>query len=112
MSFQHRFWLVVGIATLLVTAEAVRPSSTAGHQLPEAGIRSAPSINRALKGDKLLVVDPRAAEPDTAPVSRPDVRGPDSKIGCERPFSAMVSVRSDVAGRCIASVTRTHSSMA
>ena len=104
MSFKHRFWLIVGIAILLITAEAVMPPSTTGHQLPDADIRKASSVNRALKGDKLMVVNPPAVEPDTVPVSRPDVRNSDIQIGCERPFSEMTSVRSDVVGRCIASV--------
>jgi hypothetical protein len=107
MSFKHRFWLIVGIAMLLVTAEAARPSTTA-HQLTDADVRI---VNRALKGDKLMVAIPRAVEPNSIPVSRPDVRSSDIKIGCERPFSAIVSARSDVAGRCIASVPRLHSSL-
>jgi hypothetical protein len=100
-----RFWLIVGIATLLVTVQAVRPSKT-GHQLTDADIQRASSVNRALKGDKLMTAN------NSTPVSRPDVRSSDVKIGCERPFSAIVSVRSDVTGRCIASVTRPHSSLA
>jgi hypothetical protein len=54
MSFKHRFRLIVGIAILLVTAEAVMPPSTTGHQLPDADIRNASNVNRALKGDKLM----------------------------------------------------------
>ena len=99
-----RFWLIVGIATLLVTAQAVRPSKT-GHQLTDADIQRASSVNRALKGDKLMTAN------NSTPVS-PDVRSSDVKIGCERPFSAIVSVRSDIAGRCIASVNWARSSLA
>ncbi len=118
MSFEHHAlnWLslIVGIAVLLVAAQAVRPPSTTGHQLPDAGIGIASShvVNRALKADKVMVAKPQAVEPATTQVPRPDVRSSDIKIGCERPFSAMVSIRSDVAGRCIASVTRQHSSLA
>jgi hypothetical protein len=117
MSFQHhalnRLSLIVGVAVLLVAAEAVRPPST-GHHLPDAGIGIVSShiVNRALKADKFMVAKPQAAEPGTTQVPRPDVRSSDIKIGCERPFSAMVSIRSDVAGRCIAGVTRQQSSLA
>jgi hypothetical protein len=111
MSFKHRLLLIVGIATLLVTTQVGKPSTT-GHQLTDGDIHRASSVNRALKGDKLMVANPRTVEPHSTPMSRPDVRSSDIKIGCERPFSAIVSVRSDVAGRCIASVTRPHSSLA
>ena len=117
MSFRHhalnRFSLIVGVAVLLVAAEAVRPPSTTGHQLPDAGIAIASShiVNRALKADKFMFAKPQAVEPGTSQVPRPDVRSSDIKIGCERPFSAMVSIKSDVAGRCIARVIRQHSSL-
>jgi hypothetical protein len=118
MSFEHRalnrLSLIAGIAVFLVAAEAVRPPSKTGHQLPDAGIGIASShiVNRALKADKFMVAKPQAIEPGTPQLPRPDVRSSDIKIGCERPFSAMVSIRSDVAGRCIARVTRQHSSLA
>jgi hypothetical protein len=115
MFFKHhalnRLLLVVGIASLFGAAAGGPLASTKQHQLPDTGIGvvSSPIVNRALKADKLVVPKPHAVEPETIQAPRPDRRGSDIKIGCERPFSAMVSTRSDVAGRCIASTRQLHS---
>ena len=111
MFFNHhtlsRFSLVVGIA--LAAAEVFPPPSVTRHQLPDTGMEIASShiVNRALKADKLI--QPQSLDPGTARVPHPDVRGSGAKIGCEPPFSAMVSIRSDVAGRCIASTGQLRS---
>jgi hypothetical protein len=110
MFFNHhtlsRFSLFVGIA--LAAAEVFPPPSVTRHQLPDTGMEIASShiVNRALKGDKLMDLQPQSLDPGTARAPQPDVRGSGTKIGCEPPFSAMVSIRSDVAGRCIASTGR------
>ena len=118
MFFKHhalnRFSLVVCIASLFGAAAGGPLASTKRHQLPDTaiGIVSSHIVNRALKADKLVVPKPQAVEPATTQAPRPDMRGSDIKIGCERPFSAMVSTRSDIAGRCIASTRRLGSTSA
>jgi hypothetical protein len=118
MFFKHhalnRLSLVVGIAGLLGAAQEVRSPSTTRHQLLDngVGIVSNHIVHRALKADKLMVPKPSVVEPGTTQGPRPDMRGSDIKIGCERPFSAMVNTKSDVAGRCIASTRRLRSTPA
>jgi hypothetical protein len=104
----NRLSLVVAIASLFGAAAGGPLASTKRHQLPDTGIEIVSShiVNRALKADKLVVPKPQAVEPETTQTPRPDRRGSDIKIGCERPFSAMVSTRSDIPGRCIASTRR------
>jgi hypothetical protein len=106
--------LIVGIAVVLAATQAVRPLSATGRQSPAAGIPIVAShmVDRALKGDRLMVATPQPPEPATTPAPRPEVRGFGIKIGCERPFSALASVKSDVAGRCIARRPDWHSSPA
>jgi prepilin-type processing-associated H-X9-DG protein len=108
------FSLIVGVSILLGAAQLVRPPSITGHQLPHAGIGVASShkVDSALKADKLMVAKPQTVEPGPTQLPRPDVRSSQVKIGCERPFSVMASIRSDVAGRCIASMADRHSSPA
>jgi hypothetical protein len=114
MFFKHhalnRLSLVVAIASLFGAAAGGPLVSTKRDQLPDTGIGLVSShiVNRALKADKLVVPQPHAVEPETTQAPRPDGRGSDIKIGCERPFSAMVSTRSDIPGRCIASTRRLH----
>src|SRR5919108_1233888 len=98
MSFQHyglnRFSVIAGIVVFLVAAAAaaVQPASTAP-QLSDSGIvASGHVVNRALKADRVMVAKPPVVvEPETKPAPRPDLRNTHIKIGCERPFSAMVS---------------------
>ena len=109
MSFNRyasrRILYVAGLASLLVVLPHLTSSfSKTLHQVPNAGLEMGSShVNRALKADKLLVCQPQAVEPKATRVPRPR-SGID--IGCERPFSAMVSTRSDLPGRCIASARR------
>ena len=100
---QRRLLYVVGLASLLVVLPHLTSSfSKTLHQVPNAGLGMGSShVNRALKADKLIVGKPQAVEPKATRVPRPDI-----DIGCERPFSAMVSTRSDLPGRCIASAGR------
>ena len=108
MSFNRyaprRLLYVVGLASLLMVLPQLTSSKTL-HQVPDSdlGIGSS-QVNRALKADK-LIVGPKAVEPNATRVPRPR-SGSDIEIGCERPFSAMVSTRSDLPGRCIASAGR------
>jgi hypothetical protein len=110
MSFNRyaprRLLYVVGLASLLMVLPQLTSSfSKTLHQVPDSdlGIGSS-QVNRALKADK-LIVGPKAVEPNATRVPRPR-SGSDIEIGCERPFSAMVSTRSDLPGRCIASAGR------
>jgi hypothetical protein len=107
-----RLSLIVGITSALVVAAVLRPPSVTRHQLPDTGmeIASSHTVNRALKADKLMDLQLLHLDPGTARVPQPDVRDPSIKIGCEPPFSAMVSIRSDVARLCIASTGRLPSS--
>jgi hypothetical protein len=111
MSFNRyasrRLLYVVGLASLLMVLPQLTSSfSKTLHQVPNSGFGIASShVNRALKADKLIVGQPRAVEPKATRVPRPR-SGSDIDVGCERPFSAMVSTRSDLPGRCIASAGR------
>ena len=107
MSFNRyasrRILYVAGLASLLVLLPHLTSSfSKTLHQVPNA---VSSHVNRALKADKLLVCQPQAVEPKATRVPRPR-SGSNIDIGCERPFSAMVSTRSDLPGRCIASARR------
>ncbi len=112
MLFKHHALalLIVGIASFLIAAQATSLPSTTRYQLPGTGIGISSShiVNRTLKADKLMVAKPPVVEPETTQVPRQDKRGSDIKIGCELPFSKMVSNKSDVAGRCLASRGRLH----
>jgi hypothetical protein len=111
MSFNRyaprRLLYVVGLASLLVVLPHLTSSfSKTLHQVPNVGLGMGSShVNRALKADKLIVGKPQAVEPKATRVPRPR-SGSDIDVGCERPFSAMVSSRSDLPGRCIASAGR------
>jgi hypothetical protein len=109
MSFNRyasrRLLYVVGLASLLMVLPQLTSSfSKTLHQVPSSGLGIGSShVNRALKADKLIVGKPQAIEPKNTRVPRPRSG---SDIGCELPFSAMVSTRSDLPGRCIASAGR------
>ena len=114
MSFKYhalnRLALILGVAGILTATEVVSSPSTTPRQLPDSAIATSLGqiVNRGLKADKLIVAERQVSEREGVP--RSDARGL-HPIGCERPFSAMVTVRSDIARRCITGMPR-HSSPA
>jgi hypothetical protein len=101
---------VIGTASFLMAAQQVSPPP---HRLPNTAAEKGSNyiVNRALKADKLMVscCRPQANEPVAIPVPRPRPYPPTSiTIGCEPPFSAMVSIKTDLGGRCLASAAQLY----
>lgn len=99
---------VIGTASFLMAAQVAPP-----HRLSNTAAERDSSyiVNRALKADKLMVscCKPQANKPVAIPVPRPRPNpSTPIKIGCELPFSVLVSIKTDLGGRCIASVAQLY----
>ena len=100
---------IVGVALWMAAQDGAAPLATVIHALPDTSAASIHSVNRTLKADKLVVrpVEPAEGNSGTTDMPRRNVPSSEIKIGCERPFGAMV--KTTLIGRCIAGRSRGHS---